>query len=180
MWTCSRNEARVWVGRYDQSRESGAYPLEQLMELGALATERDPDNLPVLVDALDDPNPVVRYWGALGCSMLGQDAVSAVDDLRRRANDPDEDRWVQVQSADALARAGAVDDGLAVLTEIAASPSEPFPTRLQAVQSLTLLGAAAASSVETLRAASTDPNEYVSAAAAHGVEVVSGTYAPVL
>lgn len=168
------------VEGYDQSRESGAYPLEQLMELGALATERDPDNLPVLVDALDDPNPVVRYWGALGCSMLGQDAVSAVDDLRRRANDPDEDRWVQVQSADALARAGAVDDGLAVLTEIAASPSEPFPTRLQAVQSLTLLGAAAASSVETLRAASTDPNEYVSAAAAHGVEVVSGTYAPVL
>lgn len=164
---------------YDQSREPGDYPLEQLMELSATAIERDPERLPRLVDALDDPNHIVRYWAALGCSMLGAGAAPAIDDLKRHANDPAEDRWVQVQSADALARAGAVEDGLVVLTAIASNVSEPFPTRLQAVQSLTFLGEAAAASIDILESASTDPNEYVSAAAAHGVEVVSGTYAPV-
>jgi arylsulfatase A-like enzyme len=168
------------VEGYEQSREPGAYPLAQLMELGALAIERDPVNVARLRDALDDANPVVRYWGALGCSMLGADAAPAVDELRQHASDPDEDRWVQVQAADAMARAGAVSDGVEVLTAVAATPSEPFPTRLQAVQSLTLLGVAAAASVGILEAASSDPNEYVSAAAAHGAEVVAGTYAPVL
>jgi arylsulfatase A-like enzyme len=166
------------VEGYDQSREPGAYPLEQLMALGAFAIRRDPDHLPELVDALGDPNPVVRYWGALGCSMLGTDAEPAVDDLRSHATDPDEDRWVQVQSADALARAGALEDGIAVLREVLANPGEAFPTRLQAVRSLTLLGPAAATSMDLLVAATSDPNEYVAAAAAHGVEVVGGTYAP--
>lgn len=163
---------------YDQSRVPGAYPLAQLMELGSVAIRRDPEHLPQLVDALDDPNPVVRYWGALGCSMLGAAAAPAAGDLRRHANDPDEDRWVQVQAADALVRAGSVDDGVAVLTAVAADPAEPFPTRLQAVRSLTLTGTDASSALDTLAAASSDPNEYVAAAAAHGVQVVGGTYVP--
>jgi hypothetical protein len=41
-----------------------------------------------------------------------------------------------------------------------------------------MIGPAAAASMEALAAAVADPNEYVSAAAAHGVEVVAGTYAP--
>jgi arylsulfatase A-like enzyme len=75
---------------YDQSRQPGAYPLEGLMELGALAIQRDPDNLPELVDALGDPNPIVRYWGALGCSMLGEAAAPASEVLETHATDPAE------------------------------------------------------------------------------------------
>jgi arylsulfatase A-like enzyme len=163
---------------YDQSRAPGAYPLEQLMDLGALAIRRDPDQLGELVDALGDPNPIVRYWGALGCSMLGVDAEPASDTLRAHAVDATEDRWVRVQSADALARAGVVDDAVAVLAQIAADAAESFPTRLQAVRSLTFIGPDASSTIDVLAAATADPNEYVSAAATHGVAVLSGTYTP--
>ena len=168
------------VEGYDQSREPGAYPLEQLMELGALAIERDPAHLPELLDALGDDNAIVRYWGALGCSMLGADAEPAVDELRARMADGSEDRWVRVQCADALARAGATEEGASFLVEVAANDGEPFPTRLQAVRSLALLGPAVADAgaAAALSAASGDDNEYVSAAARHALEVVAGTYAP--
>ena len=169
---------------YDQSRERGAYPLERLMELGALAIQRDPEGLPELVDALGDDNAIVRYWGALGCSMLGAGAEPAADELRAHMADEAEDRWVRVQCADALARAGATEEGARFLLEVAATDGEPFPTRLQAVRSLALLGPAVGGAgtsgalTAALTAASGDENEYVSAAARHAIEVVAGTYSP--
>jgi arylsulfatase A-like enzyme len=158
---------------YDASREPGAYPLEQLMELGALAIRRDPDEVPTLVEALDDPNPIIRYWGALGCSMLGRGAEPAAADLRSHLDDPDEDAWVRVQCADALARAGA-DDAVDDLVSVVGDAAAPFPVRLQAVRSLAVLGPAAAPAGEVLVAAASDPNEYVAAAARHAVAVVQG------
>lgn len=163
---------------YDESRRPGAYPLTRLLDLGRVAIRRDPANLPELLDALEDPNPIVRYWGALGCSMLGADARPAAADLRSHQDDPDEDRWVRVQSADALARSGAADDALEFLVAVAGDPAEPFPTRLQAIRTLAHLGPAAATAQASLVAASSDQNEYVAAAAGYAVEVVTGTYAP--
>jgi HEAT repeat protein len=148
------------------------------MALGAAAIRRDPGNLPDLLEALEDPNGIVRYWGALGCSMLGTDAASATRVLEAHMADPDEDRWVQVQCADALARAGPVDTAVAFLIDVAGNAGEPFPTRLQAVRSLALVGPRAAASIDSLTAAASDPNEYVSHAAQHAVEVVSGSYTP--
>lgn len=164
---------------WDQSRVPGAYPLERLMELAALAAGRDPGNLPTLLDALGDDNEIVRYWGALGCSMLGPDAAPAADDLARHLDDPDETRWVRVQCADALGRVGAPDAAVTFLGAVAGDEAEPFPSRLQAVQSLLLLGPEAIAGRDGLVAAAATANEYVAAAGAHALQVVDGTYAPV-
>ena len=163
---------------WDESRRPGAYPLARLMELGALAARRDPAHLPALVTALSDPNEVVRYWGALGCSMLGPDAAPATDELRAHVDDPDEARWVRVQCADALARTGEPADVVTFLAAVAGSDAEPFPTRLQAVRSLTFLGPAAVDAAPALLAASAAAHEYVLAAGTHGHQVVTGAYAP--
>ena len=163
---------------WEQSRVPGAYPLERLMELGALAAQRNPDELPALVDALGDDNEVVRYWGALGCSMLGADSASAADVLARHMGDADEVRWVRVQCADALARSGTVDPAVAFLGAVAGDEAEPFPTRLQAVQSLMFLGPEAIAGRDGLMSAAATANEYVSVAGAHALQIVDGTYVP--
>lgn len=167
------------VEGYDASREPGAYPLAKLMALGELAIARDGSNLDALLEALGDDNPVVRYWGALGCSMLGSDAEPASSRLVERMRDGGEDRWVRVQCADAVARAGGVEAAVDLLAEVAGHDGEPYPTRLQAVRSLALIGTGAVSATAALTAATADPNEYVSAAAQHALDVVGGTYAPV-
>lgn len=164
---------------YDQSREPGAYPLARLMELGARAAQRDPKHLPALLDALGDENEIVRYWGALGCSMLGDRAASAADDLATHMADPAEARWVRVQCADALARTGTTGPAVAYLGGVAANEAEPMPTRVQAVQSLMLLGPSAIAGRDGLAAAAVTADEYVKAAGAHALQVVDGTYAPV-
>lgn len=163
---------------WEQSREPGAYPLERLMELGALAAQRDPGNLPALVDALGDDNEIVRYWGALGCSMLGTDATSATDVLARHMDDPDQTRWVRVQCADALARSRSAGSAVAFLGAVAGDEAEPFPTRLQAVQSLMFLGPEAIAGRDGLVTAAAAANDYVSTAGGHALQIVDGTYAP--
>jgi arylsulfatase A-like enzyme len=60
---------------YDASRQAGAYPLERIVDLANLASDRDPANLPKLIAALDDPSEAVRWWGAQGCTLLGQPAA---------------------------------------------------------------------------------------------------------
>lgn len=163
---------------WEQSRAPGVYPLARLMDLGALAARRESENLPALVEALEDENEIVRYWGALACSMLGAEAVAAGDSLAARMGDAEESPWVRVQCADALARVGSVEAAVTFLGAIAGDEAGPFPVRLQAVQSLLSLGPAAVAGRDGLAAAAAAANEYVATAGAHALQVVDGTYAP--
>jgi arylsulfatase A-like enzyme len=158
-------------------------PYEELYDLDSDPDEvvnlvDDPGNLPALLDALGDDNEIVRYWAALGCSMLGVVAASAADELSSHMDDAGETRWVRVQCADALERAGNVDAAVTFLGAVAGDETEPFPTRLQAVQSLLFLGPEAIAGRDGLLTAAATANEYVSVAGAHALQVVDGTYAP--
>lgn len=166
------------VEGYDESRAPDAYPLRRLMELAARAIERDPAHLPVLVAALGDANGVVRYWGALGCSMLGDAAQPAAEVLGERLADEGEDGWVRVQAADALGRAGDPGGAVPFLASVVADTAAPVRQRLQAVRSLTHLGTDAITAVPELTAAAADPDEYVGNAGRYAVRVVTGTYVP--
>ncbi|MDX1510267.1 MAG: sulfatase [Nitriliruptorales bacterium] len=163
---------------YDQSRVPGAYPLQQLLALGGVAIQRDPDNLPVLLEALANDNEIVRYWGALGCSMLGPAAAGAGDALLDHMNDASEAPWVRIQCADALARSGDATAATPLLADVAADPAAPFPQRVQAVRSLTSMGSAALPALPQLSLAAVDSNEYVGNAGRYAVRVVTGTYVP--
>jgi len=65
----------TWMAREDVDYGS-------VLELAFLASERDKANLPQLTAAMQDPNPVARYWGALGCMLLATPDTSAIEGLK--------------------------------------------------------------------------------------------------
>lgn len=165
-----------WVA----SRRPGAYPLRRLMRLGEVCIQRDRRNLAKLTDALDDDNDIVRYWGAMGLSMLDHHAAPAAARLTKKMR-RDTSPWVRAQAADALTRLGRTDAAVPVLGAMAADSKQPMSVRLQAVCSLSRLGPGAVAALPQLieackPAASLD--DYVGQAARHAVEVVTGAYVP--
>jgi len=111
---------------YDASRQPGAVPLERVVDLANLASDRKAGNLPKLIAALDDPNEAVRWWGALGCAMLRKQAAPATAALRKRLQDPS--GAVQAAAAEALAHLGHADEALPVLERWITAPDETFYT----------------------------------------------------
>jgi arylsulfatase A-like enzyme len=124
---------------YDASRAPGAVPFERVVELAGVASERKAANLPKLMAALDDPNEAVRWWGALGCGMLGKQAAPAEASLRQRLEDPS--GAVQSAAADAVAHLGHVDLALPVLERWITNTSGTFYS-LHAANVLLRLGEA--------------------------------------
>ena len=111
---------------YDASRAPGAVPFERVVDLANLASERKVENLPKLSAALDDPNEAIRWWGALGCAMLRNQAAPAEAALRRRLEDPS--GAVQAAAAEALAHLGHADLALPVLERWVTNTSGTFYT----------------------------------------------------
>jgi len=111
---------------YEESRAPGAVPFERVVELATVASERKAANLPKLQTALEDPNEAIRWWGALGCSMLGKQAVPAEAALRKRLDDPS--GAVQSAAAGALAKLGQVNLALPVLENWITNTSGTFYT----------------------------------------------------
>jgi arylsulfatase A-like enzyme len=125
---------------YDASRQTGAWPLENVFELANLASERNPAHLAKLTVALDDPSEPVRWWAAQGCAMLREMAVPAATALRKRLEDAS--GAVQVAAAEALACQGKADIALPVLERWLGNTDHPF-FALQAANVLDRLGEAA-------------------------------------
>jgi N-sulfoglucosamine sulfohydrolase len=100
---------------YDYA-QSDAYPLARIVDLADKASDRDPANLPTLIAALDDPHPVVRYWGATGCLILQDRAAAAKDKLRERLSDEWSD--VRVAAAEAIAQLGEPEAAVTALSTV--------------------------------------------------------------
>lgn len=93
---------------YDYMR-NGNVDLEKLVEAADNATMGDAENLELFVSYLDDNESAVRYWGATGLLMLGEDAVAATADLEAALND--ESPNVVVVAAEALYKLGEEEKG---------------------------------------------------------------------
>ena len=95
---------------------SPAYPVERVVDLANLAAARDPRHLAVLQASLADPHPVIRYWGAQGCLILGAKAAPVREVLR----DCLRDEWadVRVAAAEALGHLGDLEAALATLGDV--------------------------------------------------------------
>lgn len=96
--------------------QSDAYPIKRIAELADKATSRDAAELPELVAAMDDPNPVIRYWGALGCLVLQGQAALAKEALEARLQDDWAD--VRIVAAESLSHLGESEAALAALGEV--------------------------------------------------------------
>ena len=93
--------------------QSDAYPIERIVDLADRATSRDPAALEELSAALDDPHPVVRYWGAMGCLILQEKALPAKARLFAALDDDWAD--VRIAAAEALGYLGEREAGLEAL-----------------------------------------------------------------
>ncbi len=133
---------------YDASRRPNAYPLEKVLLLANLASERDSANLSRLIKALDDPSEPIRWWAAQGCTILGQKAAPAEFALIKACGDSS--AAVQVAAAEALARAGKTDAALPVLEKWLSNAGAPW-AGLQAANVLDRLGESARPSLPVMR-----------------------------
>ncbi len=134
-------------------KDPKSYPLEKILDAAELASRGDRKCLKLL----DDEDSAVRYWGAIGCLALRENARMGIERLTKALNDPSPS--VQVASAHALAEIGL--EGLAIPALAQALKSDNEWVRVHALNVLDDLGPKAAPlrvAVEGLRA---DPSEYV-------------------
>jgi HEAT repeat protein len=165
---------------YDASRAPGAYPIERVFALAALASLRDPANLPKFIAALDDPSEPIRWWGAQGCTMLREKAAPAESALRLRLDD--KSGAVQVAAAEALARIGKPDIALPTLERCLKAQDASF-FALQAANILDRMGEQARPALPTLKAAlnsvskgngRADAGQYLERILEHNIAVLEG------
>lgn len=97
---------------YDYAR-SGQYPLAQIMQTAELASSGDPKVLAELTKRLSDEHPVIRYWAALGCAILAEDASAAKNELTALTQDPEVS--VRLAAAEALYSIGQSSLAIPVL-----------------------------------------------------------------
>lgn len=84
---------------YDYMREENI-PLEEIFNAAEVASEGNPENLPLLVKFLESDDSAIRYWGATGLLILGEKARSAVPALEKASADDFPN--VAIVSAEAL------------------------------------------------------------------------------
>lgn len=115
---------------------SGDYDLEQILETAEMASRGDVAQLDRLIERLSDPNPVIRYWAATGCTILGDRARPARNELIQLLNDAEVS--VRIAAAEALYELG--ETGTALKTLTAALQVDNKMARVQALNVLEVMG----------------------------------------
>lgn len=146
---------------YDMGHDDFRYPLRRIMETADIASRMDPDENPALLEALNDGDSAVRYWGALGILMRGEDTVRSFRrPLRQALNDAAP--AVRVAAAEGLGRYGNREDvrrSLEVLMEHADPERHGAYIAMAALNAIGELGAKAAPHLDAIRVLpDKDPN----------------------
>jgi len=171
---------------YEASHKADAWPVEKVFAVATKASERNAENLPALIEALEDSSEPVRWWAAQGCTMLGAKASAAAPALRKHLND--DSGAVQIAAAEALARIGLVNEALPVLEKRLQDGATP-QFGLQAGNVLDRLGEAARPSLPVMKQvlASVGGTEteksypaYIGRILNHAVNVLDGKTAPLV
>ncbi len=92
---------------------SPSFQMDATLEMAFMASSSDPARLPDLVKGLSSPDPVIRYWAASGCLILGKSAASASGDLIRSLDD--KEPVVATVAAAALVASGEGAKGTSAL-----------------------------------------------------------------
>ena len=82
---------------------SDAYPFEEVLAIALVASERKTGNVYKLEKAMKNEHPVIRYWGAVGCSALAHHKVGLPTELLEKLLE-DESAAVRITAAEALGR----------------------------------------------------------------------------
>lgn len=154
---------------YEYAR-SGAYPLEKVLETAEKASS---GGIEVVMQRLDDEEPIVRYWAATGCTILGKKASAAKDALKKLMDDPEV--AVRIAAAEALYHLEEKETAIGVLKD--ALKSDNLMARVQALNVLETMeqdATPALSAVETLTSDDLQDRDYDIRAANRLVEKLNG------
>ncbi len=78
--------------------------MDKIIETAEMASSRDVMHLPEIIKRLTDENSSVRYWAAVGCSVLKEQSVIAKESLIELLDDSE--IAVRIASAEALYHIG--------------------------------------------------------------------------
>jgi N-sulfoglucosamine sulfohydrolase len=112
---------------YEMVRETDYYDIKTGRQAAETASLGDPDNLDRLKQMMHDSNPVVRYWGVMGCLILGKSAMPALSEIRGLMKDTSPD--VQIMAASAIARYEEPDEALRTLNRLLNHDNESIRLR---------------------------------------------------
>jgi arylsulfatase A-like enzyme len=138
---------------YDMAREEGNYPFDRIFQTAEIASLLRAEDTPRLVEALQDSDSAVRYWGAMGILMRGEAGVAAAREELLAAL-KDDAPYVRIVAAEALATYGRDADlrqSLDVLTELGSIETNGVFASMAALNSLDSLGKKAAPGADLIR-----------------------------
>lgn len=115
---------------------SDDYQFDKIKKAADLASIGDVSKIDDIIGLLQDPNPTVRYWGAIGCLILKDAAIPAQEDLLLLLKDSSPD--VRIAAAEALCHLGSQEEAVPVLLD--AVDSDNLMVRVHALNSLYILG----------------------------------------
>ena len=120
---------------YELVREDN-FPIDLIIETAEIASLAKPKNLPLLTQRLSHQEPIVRYWAAMGCTILKEQAMPAKLELSQRLRDDSAD--VQIAAAEALIHIGNEQQALVILMKQLTHPSAMV--RIHAANALDAIG----------------------------------------
>jgi len=109
------------IPMYDYMR-SGKINLEEIINAAEIATLGKVENMETLKTYLKSNESAVRYWGATGLLILGNEAVSATDDLKAATTDKSAN--VVAVAAEALYNLGETEIAKKTLLAVLENPNE--------------------------------------------------------
>jgi len=99
------------------------FPYEEVLQLALAAGDGGTGVLEKLTAAMQHEHPVIRYWGATGCTIQGDVAAAAASQLRKLLEDASPS--VRVAAAEALYAIGDKQEGFDGLLEVLKETKDP-------------------------------------------------------
>jgi hypothetical protein len=99
------------------------FPYEEVLQTALAAGDGGSGILQKLSAAMKHDHPVVRYWGATGCTIQGEAAAAAMSQLKKLLQDPSPS--VRVAAAEALYVLGDKKTGFHGLIDILKETNDP-------------------------------------------------------
>jgi HEAT repeat protein len=140
---------------YEMTKDADRFPVERILDAAELVG-RGPEKLEQLKRALKDPESGVRYWAAVGLTVLGKDAAPAAEALLAAIEDPCPN--VRFAAAEALCNLNGDEKAVPVLG--AGLEHEDRWVRLAAAMSLVAVGQDAWRAVPAMREAVEDKTKH--------------------
>ena len=113
------------------------FPYDDILQLAVTAGDGDLKTVSKLREAMKSEHPVLRYWGALGCTIRGNGAKGAAGQLKKLQNDSV--AAVRIAASEALAAQGDREAGVKGFTTILSATKDDM-VALEAMNIVAALG----------------------------------------